>query len=147
MIFDQIWRLERIQRKFERRMQEKMNIVLKDKSIPGESVDAFYEHAARNIALYEQERQRLLSERLRTQATRLNLPVPAESEWIKPGKGELPFMSPAMQTELRKAIRQEQKERREMWTTVVKDIIAPIGGIIISIGSLMIAYAALKLKQ
>lgn len=69
-----------------------------------------------------------------------------KSEWTK-GVTTLRFMSPAIQTELRKAIRQKQKERREMCVTVVKDIVVPIGGILISIFSLVIAYAALKLKH
>jgi hypothetical protein len=48
---------------------------------------------------------------------------------------------------LRKAIRQEQKERREAITAIIKDVISPIGALIISILSLLIAYAALKLKH
>jgi hypothetical protein len=33
-----------------------------------------------------------------------------------------------------------------MWIVVVKDVVIPIGGILISVISLLIAYAALKLN-
>jgi hypothetical protein len=58
----------------------------------------------------------------------------------------LAYMTPTMQTDLRRAIRQE-RERREMWTMVVKDVVVPIGGIVISVLSLMIAWAALHIKR
>ena len=63
-----------------------------------------------------------------------------EEEKIQKG---LHYLRLEAQTQLRKDIRQENKER----TAVIKDVVMPIAGIIISILSLMIAYAALHLKQ
>ena len=147
MIFDHIWLIEHNQRISERNKVKLIRNALKEKKMQKEFIIKVSEDAAQSFAFLEELRQSNLSKRLTRQATRLNLPVPNEREWTKGEKTKFLFMSPALQTELRKAIRQEQKERREMWTTLVKDIVAPIGGIVISILSLLIAYAALKLKH
>lgn len=149
MIFDALWRLERQQKALEKRNREQINAGLK-KKIPVDKLHDLYEASEKFAAFIEVIRQRALSEKLRSKAWRLNIPVPPESEWETGGHhnpNKLPYMTPAMQTELRRSIRQEQKERREVWTIVVKDVVVPIGGIVISVLSLMIAWAALHVKH
>jgi hypothetical protein len=144
-----LWRLERQQRAYERETQAKINAFQK-KKVPLDVLDDLYKARNRYAATIEVIRLRAHSEMLRSKAQRLNIPVPPESQWETDGEHnpiKLPHMTPAMQTDLRRAIRQEQRERREMWTIVVKDVVVPIGGILISVLSLMIAWAALHIKR
>jgi hypothetical protein len=71
--------------------------------------------------------------------------VPRGRKVMEEGKiqKDLDYLRLEAQKQLRKDIRQENKEG----TAVMKDLVVPIGGIIISILSLLIAYAALHLKQ
>jgi hypothetical protein len=95
MIFDPVRRLERKQRALERSTQAKVNHAV-NHNLPKDSVNKLYDVTKNYVAFLEEVRQRALSERLRTQAVRLNLPVPAKSEWIKGDKSPLPYMSPAV---------------------------------------------------
>jgi hypothetical protein len=149
VIFDALWRLERQQKAFERDTQSKINTGLENK-VPLDRLHDLYEARTRYAAFIEVIRLRAYSERLRSKAQRLNIPVPPENEWETGGyynPSKLAYMTPTMQTDLRRAIRQEQRERREMWTMVVKDVVVPIGGIVISVLSRMIAWAALHIKR
>jgi hypothetical protein len=148
MIFDALWGLERKQRALARDTNAKINAGIGN--IPKERLDELYKASANYVAFIEVVRQRALSDRLRSKAWRLNVPVPPENQWETGGDhnpAKLAYMTPAMQTDLRRAIRQEQRERREMWTMVMKDLVVPIGGILISVLSLMIAWAALHIKH
>jgi hypothetical protein len=86
------------------------------------------------------------------QAERLGVPLPRDREpdhtvWRIAIEDSSRFLTTEALHELNKAIRQERKDRRDIAITLIKDIISPIGALIISILSLLIAYAALKLKH
>jgi hypothetical protein len=147
-----MFRLARLQRKLERSDQEhyRKERELIAKNTPEEelqqwAVDQFMRRAALTTDI-----QRAKTSQLLKTADRLGLPIPPYDDhesWDTTSSKFNGFLTAKAQTQLRQAIRQEKKERREIWTTLIKDIITPIGGIIISILSLMIAYAALKLKH
>lgn len=88
------------------------------------------------------------SDALLEQAARLKVPRPAknDAESWDTFYGSA-YLTHAGYDKLRARIRQERKERREAITSIIKDIISPLGALIISILSLLIAYAALKLKH
>jgi hypothetical protein len=100
----------------------------------------------------QNEVDKFYTKRLIKTANHLGLPMPSlndESSWEADidNKRTHHHLTRAAQAQLRNDIRQEQKERREEWTAIIKDLVVPIGGIIISVLSLLIAYAALKLKH
>lgn len=88
------------------------------------------------------------SDALVRRARHLKVPIPSHSD--KDAWDDFfgpTILTPKAYADLRSKIRQERKERRETVTAIVKDIISPLGALIISIMSLLIAYAALKLKH
>src|SRR5947209_14851986 len=101
MIFDSLWQLERLQKEMTRGTQARIKKGIQNK-VPQEQLNNLYDVTTNYVAFYEEIRQRALSDRLQRQAQRLNLPVPPESEWHK--GTTIPYMTPAMQTELRKDI-------------------------------------------
>jgi hypothetical protein len=152
MIFDKIWRL---QRKLSAIDIDTYNEVqkMRKNACSSEEIGSYAVRIYTKRLALEERLQFLRGRRLIIEAERLGLPIPSHDDkanWMS-GFTNRPatytYLSIAAQAQLRRAIRQEKKERREIWTTVVKDIITPIGGIVISILSLMIAYAALKLKH
>jgi hypothetical protein len=88
------------------------------------------------------------SDALIAKAAKLKVPSPPkndEESWNT--FYGVPYLTHAGYAKLRSRIRQEKKERREAITAIIKDIISPLGALIISILSLLIAYAALKFKH
>lgn len=88
------------------------------------------------------------SDALIAKAVRLKVPTPPKTD-VESWETffGIPYLTHTGYDKLRSRIRQEKKERREAVTAIVKDIISPIGSLIISILSLLIAYAALHLKH
>jgi len=89
---------------------------------------------------YEDEAEEIRSNRLVRRAQRLSLPIPPKHEdsdhwWESQYYGTWALTTYGT-TELRKAIRQEKKERREVWMAW--------GGMLVSILSLVVAIIALQ---
>jgi len=89
---------------------------------------------------YEDEAEEIRSNRLIRRARRLSLPIPPKHEdsdhwWESQYYGTWALTTYGT-TELRKAIRQEKKERREVWMAW--------GGMLVSILSLVVAIIALQ---
>ena len=147
-----MFRLAQLQRKIER-LNEHAKAMAKQMRADNKPDDDVQTEALKiyvQVRAVQKEIQKYKTDQLLKLADHLGLPTPPygdEEAWELDENKISHHLRLKAQTQLRKDIRQEQKERREMWTMVVKDIIAPIGGIIISVLSLLIAYAALKLKH
>ena len=143
MIFDELWRKERVCSKLTKKYDKEINRLRR----AGDDAEAVEQEASSVLGDAEVDLRLARSRALVRQAIRLHIPLPQHSDnesWDN-------FYGVTMLTtkgyaEVRKSIRQEKKERREMWTALVKDVFVPLGGIVISIISLLIAYAALKIK-
>ena len=145
MIFDEIWRKELKCRKLAKSYDKEIRKFHEAKDY--ESEQQLEAEASTEIQYCEAEIQLAASRALARDARRLNVPLPVYSDaamWEKV-LGEFYALTPQGYADLRTAIRQERKERREVWMAWIKDVVVPIGGIVISILSLMIAYAALKI--
>lgn len=147
MIFDELWRMQKQRSKINEEGMHRIYNTAKSGLEQKQIWDVVFDEWSR----YQSNEERILdyrSRKLIAEAERLGLPVPRadQMEQAQINKG-MHYLSLEMQTQLRKDIRQERKERREMWSSIVKDIVSPIGSLIISILSLLIAFAALKIKH
>jgi hypothetical protein len=146
MIFDEIWRMRRRQNKLLRVYRQKERILRKNYT--EEEIDSILQSYQAQFGDLGVSIKIAESDVLVGRAQTLKVPLPSRSDkeaWDDFFGPEI--LTPRAYASLRSAIRQEQKERKEAVVSVVKDIVSPIGGLIISILSLLIAYAALKLKH
>lgn len=148
-----MFELARLQRKIERLNQSAQIKAqeMHDAQRPMEEIQREALKTWMEVRAAQDEIQKFKTDQLVRVANHLGLPTPsytdaASWEHDTTDKYTPHHLTPAAQTQLRQAIRQEKKERREMVTSIINDIISPIGGIIISILSLLVAYLALKLK-
>jgi hypothetical protein len=148
MIFDKIWWLRRKRNRLNRVGMSRI-IQLAQNATDQKEIWAVIHKEWSGYQANEEEMLHYRSKLLMNEAEHLGLPVPRGDDKFDTGlisKG-LHYLKVEVQAQLRKDIRQEKKERRETVTAIVKDVISPLGSLIISILSLMIAYAALKLKH
>jgi len=148
MIFDRLWQLRRRRKELNRIGMTRIHEITKS----GADQKEIWAVIHKEWSGYQANEEEILnyrSRQLMAEAEHLGLPVPRGDDKFDTGQIEkgLHYLKVEIQAQLRKDIRQERKERREMWTALVKDIVSPLGSLIISILSLLIAYAALKLKH
>jgi histidinol phosphatase-like enzyme len=146
MIFDELWRQQRACRKSEKFYKKAIQKLLK----AGKQKEAqeMEEEASFIVGDCHRDLGFAVTRAIVKEAQYLRVPLPEYSDkeswdnfygyWT---------LNPKAYDDLRKRIRQERKERREIWISWVKDVIAPLGGIAISIISLLIAYAALNIRR
>lgn len=147
MIFDNVWKLRRKERKLSAtyfREVERLRI----QGASEIDIDMILDKERNELNEMQVSITYAESDALIERAARLKVPRPSKTD----GESWDTFYGKAFLThvgydKLRSGIRQEKKERREAITSIIKDIISPIGALIISILSLLIAYAALKLKH
>lgn len=147
-----MFRLALLHRKYERldeAARQKALQLNSRKNTTQNELDAFTIPTWVELTAVNDEITRTKSRQLIRTANRLGLPVPEGDEsWTSSFHGKFgKHLTVAAQVELRQAIRQEQKELREKWMGMVKDVVVPLGGIVISILSLLIAYSALHMKH
>lgn len=103
------------------------------------------------LQLWHEHIQALRTQALMVKAERLGLPLPRDEDgnkvWRQSQEDASLYLTNKAPTQLGKEIRKERRERLELRIVIVKDLISPIGPLIISILSLLIAYAALRLKH
>ena|SRR5579864_3622106 len=145
MIFDEIWRMRRRENKLARaylRMKERLR-----RNHNEEHIGQTLAEAEGDLCQIEMEIMFAESQALTERAQRLKVPLPERTDESWNSVFDHQCLTPKGYSDLRSKIRQEQKERRETMIAIMKDIVSPIGSLIISILSLLIAYAALKLKH
>jgi hypothetical protein len=148
MIFDEIWRMERRQNRRTKIFFKQIEVLKKDYKKTPEQIDIITEEAGIRLNELSLHLDYAKSDAIIKEAYRLKVPTPSKTD--KEAWDDFfgrPYLTNRGYSDLRSKIRQERKERRETATAIVKDIISPLGALIISILSLMIAYAALKLKH
>jgi hypothetical protein len=145
MVFDEIWRMQRKHERLFRAYKKKVETIKREHPDHWGAMmldeESELNELSMNISI-------TLSESLKQEAYSLRVPLPSDDD--KTSWSE--FFGPRILTtkgiaDLRSRIRQERKERREVATAIIKDIFVPLATITISILSLLIAYAALKLKR
>jgi hypothetical protein len=146
VIFDEIWRMQRSERKLARAYYKRIEKLRKDKR-DEEQIALMMSEDVTTLSQLEMDIVFAESQKLTQEARRLKVPLPERNDEAWNAFFDHNVLTPKGYADLRSNIRQEQRERRETVTALIKDIISPVGGIIISILSLLIAYAALKLKQ
>jgi hypothetical protein len=150
VIFDKSWRLARKLLSLDRKTLREVNTMRKV-GLPEEEIARSIVHVHLKRLTLEEELMFERGRNLMWDAERWGLPIPSHSDEGSWTGGivhrQMKFLSLEAQATLRKEIRLEKKEYRETWTALIKDVLVPIGGIVISVLSLMIAYAALKLRH
>jgi hypothetical protein len=146
VILDEIWRMQRSERKLARVYYKRIENLRKDKQ-DEQQIALMTSEDVTTLSQLEMDIVFAESQKLTQEAQRLKVPLPERNDDAWNAFFDHSSLTPKGYADLRSRIRLEKKERREIVTTLVKDIISPIGGIIISILSLLIAYAALKLKH
>lgn len=145
MILDEIWRMQRKHARLLKAYYKKKEQLRRE--CPEHYGEMLTDEEA-DMGNLSTEIMIAQSEALKNEAYDLRVPIPPHDD--KEAWND--FFGPQILTakgysELRSKIRQEKKERRETFVAIIKDIISPIGALIISILSLLIAYAALHLKR
>lgn len=147
MIGDNVWKLRRKERKLSAAyFREVENLRIQGMS--EEEIDMTIDEDRITLSELQVNIDYAESDALLEQAAKLKVPRPpkTDQESWETFFGR-PYLTHAGHAKLRSGIRQEKKERREAITSIIKDIISPLGALIISILSLLIAYAALKLRH
>ena len=145
MIFDEIWRMQRKSARLLKAYYKKRDQLHRE----------YPQHYGAMLTDEEAEMGNLDTEILIAQSEALkneayDLRVPLAPHYDTESWDDFygpQILTPKAYSDLRSKIRQEKKERRETFTAIIKDIVSPIGALIISILSLLIAYAALHLKH
>ena len=146
MVFDEIWRAEWNRNKTARFYDKKIKKCRANKEF--KNAEEWEREASSLVGDLDTNLQIMTSRILVREAHELHLPVPEYSDnqsWENIWGSYV--LLPRAYAVLRSQMREERKGRRESITAIIKDIISPIGALIISILSLLIAYAALKLKH
>jgi hypothetical protein len=147
MIFDNVWKLRRKERKLSAAYFREVES-LRKQGASETDIDMKLDNERNDLNDMQVSITYAESDALLEQAAKLKVPRPSKSDeesWDTfYGKG---FLTHVGYDKLHSRIRQEKKERRESVTSIIKDIISPLGALIISILSLLIAYAAVKLKH
>jgi hypothetical protein len=148
MIFDEIWKMQRRLNKLNKAYLKRVESLRRDHKQTEEEIDMLMDDERNAVNELSININYAQSDALVDAAYSLKVPMPArtdEESWNEFfGR---PYLTNKGYSDLRSKIRQERKDRRETVTAIVKDIISPIGALIISILSLLIAYAAVKLKH
>jgi hypothetical protein len=147
MIFDNVWKLRRKERKLSADYFGEVEL-LRSQGASATDVDMRLDEERNTLNDLQVQITYAESDALLERAARLKVPRPPktdEESWDT--FYGTAYLTHAGYDKLRARIRQERKEHREAITSIIKDIISPIGALIISILSLLIAYAALKLKH
>lgn len=145
MIFDAIWRAEWNRNKVARSYDKGIKDCRKKKDYKG--AEEWEQEAASVVGDLDTNIAIMTSRALVREAHKLHVPVPEytdEKSWEN-FWGSYVLTSTAFAA-LRTQIRQEYKDSRERWISWVKDVCIPIGGILISLASLMLAYHAVSSK-
>jgi hypothetical protein len=149
MIFDALWRTQWRRRRYIRETSRKIKELRETHNY--KEANELDQESELELHLWYEGIQVLRTQVLMAKAERLGLPLPADEDgnkvWRHSQEDASLYLTKKAHVQLSKDIRQEQKERLELKTAVIKDIIGPISALIISILSLLIAYAALKLKH
>lgn len=145
MIFDAIWRAEWNRNKVARSYDKGIKDCRKKKDYKG--AEEWQQEAASVVGDLDTNLSIMTSRALVREAHKLHVPVPEytdEESWEN-FWGSYVLTSKGYAA-LRTQVRQEYKDRRERWISWVKDVCIPIGGILISLASLMLAYHAVSSK-
>jgi hypothetical protein len=147
MMFDEIWRMQRKSQKLNRAYLKKVE-ELRNQGQSEVQIDMLVDEDRNDIMSLDMDLAYMLNDRLVTEAYKLRVPTPSreDKEMWHDFFGR-PYLTDKGYSELRSRIRQEKKERldhRMMW---VKDVLIPILSALSVIGSLIVAYTALKLKH
>jgi hypothetical protein len=147
MMFDEIWRMRRKSKKLNRAYSKQLES-LRHQGSNEQQIDMLLENDRVDIMNLDIELRYALSDQIVNEAYNLKVPVPTRSDetlWT-PAFGR-PHLTDKGYDNLRSQIRKETKDRldhRMMW---VKDVVIPILSALSVIGSLIVAYTALKLKH
>jgi len=147
VIFDNAWKLRRKERKLSAAYFREVES-LRSQGASATDIDMRLDDERNTLNQMQVSITYAESDALLEKAAQLKVPRPpkTDQESWETFFGA-PYLTHAGYDKLRSSIRQEKKARREAITSIIKDVINPIGALVISIISLLIAYAALKLKH
>jgi hypothetical protein len=118
------------------------------KAAKHEEANLLQHEMSHELQLWHMHIQALISRKLIIKAERLGVPLPKdESVWQETEEDSSIYLTKEGQHELRKAIRQEAEDSLKNRMLFVKEVVIPLGSFIIAGLSLLITYAALKLKH
>jgi len=146
MIFDELWRKQWHRDKLQRFYDKEIGKLAKAKD--HREAEELRQEAAHYVHEADQDLDFMRSWMLIKRARRLQVPLPPYSDkqawhdfW-----GRI-SLTPKAYDDLRNAIRKEEGQRLEHRMRWVKEVIIPILSALSVIGSLIVAYTALKLKH
>jgi hypothetical protein len=118
------------------------------KAAKHEEANLLQHEMSHELQLWHLHIQVLISRKLIIKAERLGVPLPKdEGVWQETEDDSSIYLTKEGQHELRKIIRQEAEDSMRNRMLFVKEVVIPVGSFIIAVLSLLITYAALKLKH
>lgn len=148
MIFDEIWRMQRRLNKLNKAYLKHVESLRRDHKQTEEEIDMLMDDERNAVNELSINLNYAQSDALVDTAYTLKVPLPARTDkelWTDFFGRH--YLTNKGYSELRTRIRQEKKETLEHRMRWVKDVIIPILSALSVIGSLIVAYTALKLKH
>lgn len=148
MIFDEIWRMQRRLNRMSKAYFKQIESLRRRHKKTEEQIDMITDSDRINLDELSLHINYAQSDAITDEAYKLKIPLPTRTD--KEAWDDFfgrPYLTNKGYSELRSKIRQEKNERMDHRMKWVKDVVIPILSALSVLGSLIVAYTALKLKH